>query len=84
MKSLVIFSGLLISSAGFAQSLNFERINNCMTWNYSPEARGYICASYPWTVNVPNYFDTSEALRLLNERVKALEAKVQSLEAQIR
>ena len=85
---LILASITLFSSISFAQlaptNLSYYNVNNCSIWTYSTEGRGYVCASYPSQVMVPDVYSTADNLNALNDRIKKLEDKVQQLEAQLK
>jgi hypothetical protein len=89
MKSVLIILSFLFSSVSFAavspENLTYHRISNCTYWTFltgvSPS--GYLCASYPWDVNVADAQSTADNLNALSERIKQLEARIQQLETQL-
>ena len=57
-----------------------HRFQACTYWR--PTNNGtYACSSFPQTVQVPDYYDMVHVLQKLNDRIKALENKIQILES---
>lgn len=61
-------------------SLQAYRFAACSYWNYSSEANGFVCTSYPPSVEVPDARSVSAQLNQLQSKIDELEARVRKLE----
>ncbi len=57
------------------------RVQPCSYWSYVPQAHGYICQRYEFSVDIPDRFEMDGRFQDLEKRVKALEDKLKAAEA---
>jgi hypothetical protein len=57
-------------------------VRPCNFWSREsgPSARGYVCASYPVSVRVPDSRSVQQAIDTLERKIEQLERRVQELE----
>ena len=71
-------AALLETSA--VTSIPGYRFAACSYWNYSSEANGFVCTSFPPNVEVPDAHSVSVELQRLQSKIDELEARVRKLE----